>query len=56
MIVFEFLFALLYGYLWEQRWPTLAEAAASMLLLAGVVACAAAHRPPTCVARVSGIS
>lgn len=56
MIVFEFLFALLYGYLWEQRWPTLAEAAATMLLLAGVAACAAAHRPPTCAARVSGIS
>ena len=56
MIVFEFLFALLYGYLWEQRWPTLAEAAATMLLLAGVLACAAAHRPPTCAARVSGIS
>ncbi|MGK5056216.1 DMT family transporter [Janthinobacterium sp. LB2P49] len=45
MIVFEFLFALLYGYLWEQRWPTLAEAAATMLLLAGVAACAAVHRP-----------
>lgn len=46
MIVFEFLFAMLYGYCWEQRWPTLAEAAAAMLLLAGVAACAAAHRPP----------
>lgn len=56
MIVFEFLFALLYGYLWEQRWPTLAEAVASLLLLAGVATCAAAHRPPTCAARVSGIS
>nr|WP_314607530.1 DMT family transporter [uncultured Janthinobacterium sp.] len=56
MIVFEFLFALLYGYLWEQRLPTPAEAAATILLLAGVLACAAAHRPPSCAARVSGIS
>jgi len=45
MIVFEFLFALLYGYLWEQRWPTAVEAAATILLLAGVAACAAVHRP-----------
>ena len=44
MIVFEFLFALLYGYVWEQRWPTPVEAAAAMLLLAGVLACALAHR------------
>lgn len=46
MIVFEFLFALLYGYAWERRWPTPAEYAATALLLAGVLACAAAHRPP----------
>ena len=45
MIVFEFLFALLYGYVWEQRWPAPAEYAATALLLAGVLACAAAHRP-----------
>lgn len=44
MIVFETLFATLYGYLWEQRWPTLAEGAALALLVAGVVACARAHR------------
>lgn len=44
MIVFEFLFALLYGYVWEQRWPTAAEFAATVLLLAGVLACALAHR------------
>jgi len=45
MIVFEFLFALLYGYIWEQRWPTAAECAAMSLLVAGVVSCAMAHRP-----------
>ncbi|MFM2088724.1 MAG: hypothetical protein RLZZ237_3593 [Pseudomonadota bacterium] len=45
MIVFEFLFALLYGYMWEQRWPTPAEYAAMSLLVAGVVSCALAHRP-----------
>ena len=45
MIVFEFLFALLYGYVWERRWPAPAEYAATALLLAGVLACAAAHRP-----------
>lgn len=44
MIVFETLFAMLYGYLWEQRWPTLAEYAALVLLVAGVIACARAHR------------
>ena len=45
MIVFEFLFALLYGYVWERRWPAPAEYAATALLLAGVLACTAAHRP-----------
>lgn len=43
MIVFETLFAMLYGYLWEQRWPTLAESAALALLVAGVAWCALAH-------------
>lgn len=56
MIVFEFLFALLYGYVWEQRWPTPVEGVAMGLLFAGVLACALAHRAPTCAARVSGIS
>jgi drug/metabolite transporter (DMT)-like permease len=46
MIVFETLFATLYGYLWEQRWPTPAEGAALALLVAGVAACARAHRAP----------
>ena len=45
MIVFETLFALLYGFLYERRWPTPVEAAAMLLLVAGVLSCASAHRP-----------
>ena len=44
MIVFETLFALLYGFLWEQRWPSALEAIAMVLLVAGVLTCATAHR------------
>jgi drug/metabolite transporter (DMT)-like permease len=44
MIVFETLFALLYGFLWEGRWPTVLECAAMVLLMAGVVSCSSAHR------------
>lgn len=44
MIVFETIFASLYGYLWEGRWPTLLEGLALTLLVAGVVTCARAHR------------
>ena len=47
MIVFETVFAALYGFLWEQRWPTMLEAAAVILLVAGVIACASVHRPKT---------
>jgi len=49
MIVFETLFALLYGFLWEQRWPTALEALAMVLLVAGVLTCATAHRQPATV-------
>jgi len=45
MIVFETLFALLYGFLYERRWPTVLEALAMVLLVAGVLSCASAHRP-----------
>ncbi|GGX93035.1 EamA family transporter [Massilia dura] len=45
MIVFETLFGLLYGFLWEGRWPTMSESAAMVLLTGGVVCCAAAHAP-----------
>ncbi|MGZ5201614.1 MAG: DMT family transporter, partial [Telluria sp.] len=44
MILFETLFALLYGFIWEQRFPSPAEALAVLLLVAGVLSCTAAHR------------
>lgn len=44
MIVFETVFAALYGFLWEARWPTMGEGVAMVLLLAGVVSCASVHR------------
>jgi drug/metabolite transporter (DMT)-like permease len=46
MILFETLFALLYGFLWERRWPTALELAAFALVVAGVLSCLAAHRRP----------
>jgi drug/metabolite transporter (DMT)-like permease len=46
MILFETLFALLYAFLWEKRWPAGAEVAAIVLLVAGVLSCTAAHRAP----------
>lgn len=44
MIIFETLFALLYAFLWEHRWPTWSEVTAFGLLVAGIMACLAAHR------------
>lgn len=44
MIVFETLFALLYTFAWQQRWPTILECMAIVCLLAGVVLCVRAHR------------
>jgi len=44
MIVFETVFAALYGFLWEGRWPTMGESVAMVLLLGGVVSCASVHR------------
>ncbi len=48
MIVFETVFALLYGFLWEWRLPSLLETLAIASLLGGVLWCAALHttRPP----------
>lgn len=45
MILFETLFALLYGFLWESRWPTALEAAAMVLVGASVLAGISAHQP-----------
>jgi drug/metabolite transporter (DMT)-like permease len=44
MILFETLFALLYGFLWEHRLPTGLEAAAFLLVVLSVTSCIAAHR------------
>lgn len=43
MIIFETLFALLYGFLWEGRWPTPLETVACACLMAGVLWCASIH-------------
>ncbi|NWJ23029.1 DMT family transporter [Rhizobium sp. RM] len=45
MILFETLFALLYGFLWEQRGPTLVETAAIVSVVLSVLLCMQAHRP-----------
>jgi drug/metabolite transporter (DMT)-like permease len=44
MILFETLFALLYGFLWERRLPTPWEFAAFAFVVASVLSCIAAHR------------
>ena len=53
MIVFETLFAFLYGYLWEGRGPTVIEVVAMILMVISVVWCLRAHRP-SAVAVVEG--
>jgi drug/metabolite transporter (DMT)-like permease len=45
LIVFETLFALLYGFLHEGRWPQPLETAAIVLMLAGVLWSVHLHRP-----------
>lgn len=45
MIVFETLFALVYGFIYEGRWPTGIEALAVVLMIVSVVWCVRAHRP-----------
>lgn len=44
MILFETLCALLYGFAWERRLPTLLEAGALACVVLGVCSCLAAHR------------
>jgi drug/metabolite transporter (DMT)-like permease len=44
MILFETLFALIYGFIWEQRWPTVLEALAFVLICCGVASCISAHQ------------
>ncbi|MBB2196842.1 DMT family transporter [Gluconacetobacter sp. 1c LMG 22058] len=45
MILFETLFALLYGFLWERRLPGTIEIAAILLVCASVLSGMAVHRP-----------
>ncbi|PVM84031.1 EamA family transporter [Caulobacter radicis] len=49
MILFETLFALLYGFFWDRRLPTQFESLAIILVLASVTTCLAAHRKPSAV-------
>ena len=44
LIVSETLFALLYSFAWDGRWPTLAQSAACLLFTLGILASAKAHR------------
>lgn len=44
MIVFETLFALIYGFLWEQRFPTQLETIAFLFVALSVISCINAHR------------
>lgn len=44
MILFETLFALVYGWMWERRAPTLAETLALGCVVSSVLSCLAAHR------------
>ncbi len=46
MILFETLFALIYGFLWDWRWPTWLEVAALICVITSVLLCVAAHRSP----------
>lgn len=45
MIVFETLFAFLYGFIWEQRGPSVIEIISMALMVISVVWCVRAHRP-----------
>jgi len=46
VLVIETLAALMFGFLWEQRWPDGYEGAAIALLVTGVAWCLACHRRP----------
>ncbi|WP_292053089.1 MULTISPECIES: DMT family transporter [unclassified Brevundimonas] len=45
MIVFETLFAFLYGFIWEKRGPSVLEIIAIILMVVSVIWCVRAHRP-----------
>lgn len=44
MVIFETLFALLYSFLWEDRWPVMTEIAAIAALVGAVFWCTRLHR------------
>lgn len=44
MILFETMFALLYGFMWERRLPTVPEAAAFFFVTASVISCVKTHQ------------
>jgi drug/metabolite transporter (DMT)-like permease len=44
LIVSETLFALVYSFAWDGRWPTLAQGAACVLFTLGILASIKAHR------------
>jgi drug/metabolite transporter (DMT)-like permease len=44
LIVSETLFALLYSFLWDGRWPQASEWAAALLFVLGILASVKAHR------------
>jgi drug/metabolite transporter (DMT)-like permease len=46
MVIFETLFALFYGFVWEQRLPTVLEALAILALVLAVLWCVSSHRMP----------
>jgi drug/metabolite transporter (DMT)-like permease len=46
MILFETLFALIYGFVWERRLPTVLETSAFTLVVFSVLSCVHAHRAP----------
>lgn len=53
MILFETLFALVYGFFWERRMPTLPESAAFALVVLSVSSCIAAHGRGRCGASMN---
>jgi drug/metabolite transporter (DMT)-like permease len=53
MILFETLFALAYGFLWESRLPTWLEVAALLAVVLSVMSCLAVHRKPEAIVAVA---
>jgi drug/metabolite transporter (DMT)-like permease len=44
LIVSETLFALFYSFVWDGQWPSLLQALACVLFVAGILASIRAHR------------